>query len=45
MAETKNEQQPTVSKGSWETPLTPSRYISVRTLIKPLRTECKRCDS
>lgn len=32
---------PVVSKESWGTPLTPSRYISVRTLIKPLRTECK----
>ncbi len=38
MAETKN---PTVSSESWGTPLTPSKYISVRTLTKLLRIEWK----
>lgn len=38
----KTSNNPTVSSESWGIPLTPSRCISAKTLIKPLRTECKR---
>ena len=41
MAETKNEQQTHSFKRSWGTQLTTSKYISVKILIKHLRTECK----
>ncbi len=41
MEETKMSNSPTVSSESWGIPLTLPKYISVKTLIKPLRTECK----
>ena len=37
----KKSKSPTISSESWGIPLTLSKYISVKTLTKPLRTECK----